>query len=129
MVTIVGYKECISSENKLFYSLQLQGDVTIATSESGNVYLTANKASIMTSFTEEYCISLIGKQLPGHLEKVPCQEYEYTTSSGEKITLDYRYQYFADEETAQSQISIPVAKQMQTTSNAPIKPTFVDIKE
>jgi len=114
MVTIIGYKECISqAQQKVFYSLILQGELSVSQSESGNVYLTANKASIMTSFTEEYCASLMGKQLPGHIEKVPCEEYEYQTSTGETILLDYRYEYSPKEESVSKQATIPAANQMQ----------------
>ncbi len=112
MVIIIGYKECISKEDKVFYSLILQGELSVAQSESGNVYLTANKASIMTSFTEEYCSTLIGKQLPGNIEKVPCEEYEYQTSTGETIMLDYRYAYSLREDSVQKQATMPAANQM-----------------
>lgn len=112
MVTIIGFKECISKEDKVFYSLILQGELSVAQSESGNMYLTANKASIMTSFTEEYCASLIGKQLPGSIEKVPCEEYEYQTSTGDAITLDYRDTYSPKEESVSKQATMPTASQM-----------------
>ncbi len=114
MVTIIGYKECISQAQKAFYSLVLQGELSLSQSESGNVYLTANKAAVMTSFTEEYCASLIGKQLPGHINKVPCEEYEYQTSTGETVVLNYRYEYSPKEERIPKQATIPAANQMQT---------------
>jgi hypothetical protein len=113
MVTIIGYKECISNAEKVFYSLVLQGELSVSQSESGNMYLTANKASIMTSFTEQYCISLVGKQLPGHIKKVSCEGYEYLTSTGETVVLDYRYEYSPKEESVSKQATIPAANQMQ----------------
>ena len=50
MVTITDYKSCISQEGKEFFAITLQGEVSVSQSSNGNFYLTANKASLPTSF-------------------------------------------------------------------------------
>ena len=103
MVTIIGYKECISQNSNVFFSLILQGGITISKSENGNFYFTANKALIMTSFTEDYCKALVGKQLPGSITKVPCDEYVYVNSAGESVACDYKYEYSPKEEVVKEE--------------------------
>ena len=121
MVTITDYKTCISQEGKAFFAISLQGEATIAQSENGNFYLTASKVSLPTSFNEKMCQTLVGKTLPGSIQKVPCQAYEFTRETGETVTLNYRYQYSPKEEdTAVKQVSNPA--EMQQQQNAPFMP-------
>ena len=100
MVTITDYKQCTSQEGKEFFALTLQGDVTVSQSENGNFYLTANKASIPTSFSEIVCKTLIGKTLAGSIQKVPCEAFEFQRETGETVTCTHRYQYSPKEEDA-----------------------------
>jgi len=99
MVTIIGYKECVSQEGKPFYALVLQGDLDIVKSqETGNFYFTANKMQLSTTFNEAICHSFIGKTLPGNVKKVPCAEYEYLNKeTGETVTLSHTYQYVPEQ--------------------------------
>ena len=115
MLTISDYKRCISQDSgKEFFALTLQGEPTVATSKDGNFYLTANKASIPTSFTEKVCQTLIGKQLSGSIQKVPCESYEFTKETGETVTMNYRYQYSPREEnTAIKQVPSPMEMPQQ----------------
>ena len=40
---------------------------------------------------------LIGEKIPGSIEKVSCEPYEYTIrESGETITLDFTYQFVSE---------------------------------
>ncbi|MGJ7030036.1 hypothetical protein [Niabella hirudinis] len=94
-VKIVSYKLRETFEGKKFYALQLQGDAEIIESKSGNQYLTVKKASMPSTLDEESCKALLGTELPGTIERVGCEEYEYTTSSGEIISLNFRYEYRA----------------------------------
>ena len=100
MVTIIDYKKCTSQEGREFFALTLQGEETIAQSENGNFYFTANKALIPSSFNEKVCQSLIGKTLAGSIQKVPCESYEFTRETGETVTLNYRYQYSKQEDSS-----------------------------
>ena len=104
MVTIVSAKEQHSLEGKVFVSLEVQGDVKIVESQNGKFYLTANKTRIPTSFPIGVCQALIGKQLPGTVEKVSCEPYEYVNKdSGETVILDYTYTYSPEEESNSKQ--------------------------
>ena len=113
MVTITDYKPCTSQEGKEFFAIIMQGDVTVAQSESGNFYLTANKASIPTSFNEAVCQTLIGKTLSGNIQKVPCESYEFTRETGETVTVNYRYQYSPKEEDATVRQGLNLVAQQQ----------------
>jgi hypothetical protein len=125
MVTITDYKNCISQEGKEFFAISLQGDVTVATSKDGNFYLTANKALIPTSFNEKMCQTLIGKELSGSIQKVPCESYEFTRETGETVTLNHRYQYSPKEEsTAVKQSLNPMEVQQQQYQQVPFMPAF-----
>ncbi len=97
-VKIVDYKLRHSLDGKVFFSLQLQGGVEIVKSASGNSYATAKTASMPTTFSEETCKRLIGSELPGRIEKIDCDPYEYTVQeTGEVILLHHRYEYVEQE--------------------------------
>ncbi|HXH98708.1 MAG TPA: hypothetical protein VNI52_00445 [Sphingobacteriaceae bacterium] len=96
MVTVTNYVKKTSSEGKEFFSLEVTGDMEMSISKSsGKMYATARKCLIPSTFDEAVCKTLIGKQMPGSIQKVEADEpYEYTVpSTGETILLDYRYEY------------------------------------
>jgi hypothetical protein len=94
MVTIVDYKERVNKDGEPFLALVLEGDMELVQSESGRFYATARRTSIPSSFTEETCKRLIGKQMPGAIVKMECDAYEYTLpETGEVIHLAHRYEY------------------------------------
>lgn len=98
MVKIVDYKARISMEGKPFFALVLQGGIEIVKSVSGNTYATAKSCSMPTTFSEEICHSLIGSELPGRIERVETDPYEYTVpETGEVILLTHRYEYVEQE--------------------------------
>ncbi len=101
MVTIVNYKKRLSSEGKEFYSLILQGGIEMVRSaETGNFYATVKQCSISSTLTEEGCKAVIGEKLPGKIQKVLCEPYEYTIQdTGEVIELSHRWQYVEDTAT------------------------------
>ncbi len=66
MVTIVDYRACKSSDGNEFFSLILEGDLTMVQSkETGNWYATAKRSSITSTFSEDRAKKLIGRELPG----------------------------------------------------------------
>jgi len=102
MVRVVGFKECSSNEGKPFISLVLQGGIELIHSANGNLYATARKTSVASTFDEETCKSLVGSELPGKIEKIECEPYEYTVQqTGEILVLNYRYSFVAEEEKIQ----------------------------
>ena len=120
MVTISDYKQCTSQDGREFFAITLQGEVTVNQSQNGSFYLTANKTLIPTSFNEAVCQNLIGKTLAGSIQKVPCESYEFTNSTGETVTLNYRYQYSPKEEgTVIKQVPNPMEMPQQ---NIPFMP-------
>lgn len=95
MVTVINYAERQNSDGETFYALIVQGDMELITSETtGQVYATARRSSISTSFDESICKSLIGQQLPGQIERIDCEPYDFTIpNTGEVITLTHRWVY------------------------------------
>lgn len=95
MVRIIGSKISQNSEGKPFVSLKLQGDAeAVQSMQSGRMYLTARTCYISTTFDEVTANSLIGKDLPGTIERVASEPYEYKVeATGEVITLSHRYEY------------------------------------
>lgn len=99
MVRVNAYHLRQNKEGKQFVALELQGDLEmIQGSESGRFYATAKKCSVSSTFTEEVAKSLIGKQLPGRIERVETVPYDYTVKeTGEVITLTHTYVYNPEE--------------------------------
>lgn len=99
MVLITGYKKKQADE-KEFFLLELQGeDVEIVISQTtGLPYATTRKTLLSTTFNENMCQTLVGKQLPGTILKMMVEPYEYTVQdTGEVKSLDYKYVYSTKE--------------------------------
>ena len=98
MVKIIDYSQRSSNDGKEFYALTLQGGIEIVKSSNGSSYVTIRKCSLPTTFDEATCQSLIGQELPGSIQKVDCEAYEYTIEkTGEVIMLTHRFEYMNDE--------------------------------
>jgi len=95
MVTVIGVEKRIATSGKEFNVILLQSDVEIVVSkETGRPYLTARKTSIPCTFEESIAKTLIGRQLPGGIERVEVEEYDFIIpSTGKKIKLSHSYQY------------------------------------
>jgi len=95
MVTVSDVRACINLKGEPFFALVLMGGITfVKSSKTENYYATAWKGSIPTTFTEEFCKALVGKTLPGEIEKVNCEPYEYTIpSTKETIILTHKYRF------------------------------------
>lgn len=92
MVTIVNYKSFKNENEEEFFSLVVQGGLeAIKSKETAQVYFTARTAQVTSTFDENTCKSLIGSQIPGKIEKVEVEPYEYLNSqTGELITYTKR---------------------------------------
>ena len=107
MVKIIGYKERTSNDGRTFNALELQGGVEITTSASGGLYATARKTSVATTFDAETCQSLIGTEIPGNIEKVDCEPYEYTLEkTGEVLVLQHRYSFVPEQKKVHAPMQI-----------------------
>ncbi|MBC3541396.1 hypothetical protein ACFSC6_15275 [Rufibacter sediminis] len=105
MVTIIGFKTR-TKDDQQFNVLVLQGDVEMVQSQStGRYYATARTTTISCTFNEVICQGLIGKTLPGSIEKMECDPYEYAIpSTGEVITLTHAYYYNPTERTMEQEV-------------------------
>ena len=94
MVRVTDYKLRQSQEGKEFYAIILQGGIEIVKSAAGSSYLKTNTVSMPTTFDEKTCIVLLDSQLPGSIQKVFTEPYEYTIQeTGEVILLSHRFEY------------------------------------
>ncbi len=100
MVRITNYKERETEDGRVFLVLELQGGIEMVRSQiTQKFYATARKTTIPATFDEETCKALIGQEMPGKIEKVDCDPYEFTIKdTGEVIQLDYRYEYSPEED-------------------------------
>lgn len=99
MVTIIDVKTITTETGKQISMLVVEGGlVPLVSNKSGRIYFTMRKANISTTFDETTCKSLIGTELPGNVQKVECEPYEYTVKeTGEIITLNYNWQYIDED--------------------------------
>lgn len=106
MVLIVSYQQKENLEGKAFFTLTVQGEPEMVVSQKGKPYLTARRASLMTTFDELTCSQMIGKQLQGEIMEVDCEPYEITTEAGEVITKNKRYEYLMEEVSRQAEEAV-----------------------
>ncbi len=95
MVRIIGFQERKKEDGTSFYVLELQGGIeTVISQTTGNMYLTAKKATLPSTFDKVTCQALIGTDMEGQIVKEVCEPYLYTIKeTGEEITLQHRYVY------------------------------------
>ena len=79
MVRIINYVVRESAEGNTYVNLELQGDIVLVQSmNTGRFYATAKKCRITSTFDEQTAKSLIGRELPGRIDRVETEPYEYT---------------------------------------------------
>lgn len=96
MVTVIGYNIRTQKDNKQTYiSLELEGDIELVQSQaSGRHYATVRRCAISSTFDELTAERMIGKQMPGSIERVPCEPYDFTIeATGEVVKVGYRWSY------------------------------------
>ena len=94
MITITGIR-ALQGEKGAFIALELLGDVEMVQSQSsGRFYATARRCSVPSSFDEQTAHMMIGRTMPGTIERVQCAAYDFTVpETGEVIKLAHTYQY------------------------------------
>jgi hypothetical protein len=109
MVTIVDFVKRTNKEGQEFNALILQGGIELVKSqETQRWYATAKKASITSTFDDAMCQSLIGAQIPGSVQRVETEPYEFTVKdTGEVLTLTHRWQYAKAGEVLTEQVVAP----------------------
>ena len=95
MVTITKLEKRKNRKDEGFNVLILQGNVEVAISKTtGRPYLTARKTSIPVTFDEKLAEKMVGHELPGTIERIETEEYEFTIpGTKQKVKLSHRWQY------------------------------------
>lgn len=106
MVTITGFAKRKNTADQDFNVLILQGEVEfIKSRESGRFYATTKTCTISCTFNDLMCQGLIGKTLPGNIEKIQCDPYDYhLPGTDEIISLDYTYYYDPIDRTIEQEV-------------------------
>ena len=96
MVTIVDYAVRQTKEDgREFIVLVLQGGLSLVQSKNtGNFYATVKQTSIPSTFDEATAKGFIGETLPGSVQRMSCESYEWTNKdTGEVLELSHRWVY------------------------------------
>jgi hypothetical protein len=109
MVTIVEFVKRQNKDGQEFNALILQGGIELVKSqETQRWYATAKKASITSTFDDPMCQSLIGQQIPGSVQRVECEPYDFTVKeTGEIVSLTHRWVYAKEGEVLSEQVIAP----------------------
>lgn len=95
MVKVKNYHVRSSEDGGKYISLELEGDVSFVQSQNtGRFYATTKRCFMYAALDEAMAKSLIGTQMPGTIQRVACEPYDYTVpDTGEVKTLSYSYEY------------------------------------
>ncbi len=98
MITVKNYHVRKGEKGEEYLSLELQGDVALVQSQNtGRFYATTKRSFMFAAMDEATAQGLIGSKMPGSIERVPCDPYDYTIpDTGEVVRLAYSYQYRPD---------------------------------
>jgi hypothetical protein len=106
MVTVVDYKQTTNADDEVFFMLIVQGGVeSVVSQRTGQIYLTAKKAVVSSTFNEVTCKGLIGTKLPGGVERVEVDPYSIIDEeSGEEVEFSHRYVYNPSMQSAEEAV-------------------------
>ncbi|NLR58160.1 hypothetical protein HGH93_08630 [Chitinophaga polysaccharea] len=104
MVTVTNYHKRKNASGKEFITLEIQGGLEmIQSQQTGKFYATAKKCNIPSTFDESTAKMLLGTQMPGTIERIDCDPYDYTVQqTGEVISLAHTYLYQPELATSKS---------------------------
>lgn len=99
MVKVKNYHVRKNEDGEQYISLELEGDVAFVQSQNtGRFYATTRRCFMYAAMDESTAKALVGSQLPGTIERVAAEPYNYTVpETGEVKTLNYTYQYRPEE--------------------------------
>jgi hypothetical protein len=106
MVTVKDFVIRKTKDGREFIALILQGGLCLVPSkQTGNFYATVKQCSVPSTFDEFTAKSMIGERVPGSVQKKQCEPYEWTNkTTGEIISLDYRWAYVPEGSTIEDAI-------------------------
>lgn len=80
----------------------------VQSQNTGRFYATVRRCAISSTFDEMTAERIVGKQMPGSIERVPCEPYDFTVQeTGEVVKLTYRWGYQPE---GRKRMAIPKAK-------------------
>ena len=106
MVQIIGFekKQSKSKESYAVLILAAEPEVMISKS-SGRPYISVRKTSIPCALEESQAQALIGKELPGTIERVSVTPFQLTLASGKKVKISSAFQYKPPETSNEKEVA------------------------
>ncbi|WP_321347094.1 hypothetical protein [uncultured Draconibacterium sp.] len=104
MVTIVDCVKRTSNEGTDFIALIVQSELELVTSKYGNVYVAARKASVPSTLEWDTAKMMIGKELPGTIEKKECTPFETVNNDGEIVHANERWTYVPEQQRTEVEV-------------------------
>jgi hypothetical protein len=106
MVIVKDYAVREAKDGREFIALILQGGLSLVKSnKSGNYYATVKQCSIPSTFDEEVAKSFVGQELPGSVQRMSCEPYEWENKdSGEVMELSHRWVYVPEGATLEEAV-------------------------
>ena len=95
MGQIIAFEKKENARTKQNYSvlvLQSEPEVMISKS-SGRPYISVRRTSIPCALEENQAQALIGKELPGSIERVSCTPFEVKLANGKKVKIATAFQF------------------------------------
>ncbi len=106
MVTVKDYAIRQAKDGREFIALILQGGLSLVQSKlTGNTYATVKSCSIPSTFDEVTAKEFIGERLPGSVQRMSCDAYEWTNKdTGEVLELSHRWVYVPEGATLEEAV-------------------------
>lgn len=99
MVKVKNYHVRKSEDGEQYMSLELEGDVAFVQSQNtGRFYATTRRCFMYAAMDESTAKALVGTQMPGTIERVSADPYDYIIPGTSEVRrLSYTYQFRPDE--------------------------------
>jgi hypothetical protein len=106
MVQIIGFEKKQSKSKESYAVLILQGEPEVLISKtSGRPYISARKTTIPCALEDNQAQALIGKELPGSIERVSCAPFQLTLATGKKVKISSAYQFIPLEMDSKKEVA------------------------
>lgn len=99
MIQITNVKIVPTNDGKELISFVIEGGIELVQSATtSKFYAKGKKALLNTSLSKSAAEAMIGSSIPGSIQRVPSEPYEYVIKeTGEKIMLHHSYTYSPEE--------------------------------
>jgi UDP-N-acetylglucosamine transferase subunit ALG13 len=106
MVQIIAFEKKENSRTKETYSvLVLQGDPEVLISKtSKRPYIACRRTTVPCALDENQAQALIGKELPGSIERVSCAPFKLKLATGKEIKISTAFQYLPPESVSEKEV-------------------------